>query len=139
MPRPHPSAYGAGDMLRGLLANAVYVRVRKDHFRVRSLESATERTYDAQPPFTTTRLLIGQFLPAESLLKRAIKEMAKGGIFTVSPQVLIQPIEMIEGGLSEIEARVLREVAIGAGASKVVVWVGHELSDAEVRKKLNGK
>jgi len=34
---------------------------------------------------------------------------------------------------------VLREVAIGAGASKVVVWVGHELSDAEVRDKLNGK
>ncbi len=126
-------------MLTGFLANAVYVRVRRNQFRVRSLDSATETTFDAQPPFTTARLLIGQFLGAENLLKRAVKEMSKGRIFAVSPQVLIQPLEMIEGGLSEAEERVLKEVAIGAGASKVVVWVGHELSDAEVRDKLNGK
>ena len=126
-------------MLTGFLANAVYVRVRRNQFRVRSLDSAAEATFDAQPPFTTARLLIGQFLAAENLLKCAVKEMSKGRIFAVSPQVLIQPLEMIEGGLSEVEERVLREVAIGAGASKVVVWVGDELSDAEVREKLSGK
>jgi len=126
-------------MLTGLLANPLYVRVRKNQFRVRSIESAKEATFDAQPSFTTARLLIGQFQAAENVLKRAVKEMSKGGIFAVSPQVLMQPLEMLEGGLSEVEERVLREVAIGAGASKVVVWVGHELSDAEVRDKLNGK
>ena len=123
----------------GLLANPLYVRVKKNQFRIRNLNSATEATFDAQPPFTTTRLLIGQFLTAQNVLKRAVKETSKGGIFAVSPQVLIQPLEMIEGGLSEIEERVLKEVAIGAGASKVVVWVGHELTDAEAREKLNGK
>jgi hypothetical protein len=131
------SLYGTGNMLTGLLANAVYVRVRKNQFRVRSLESAAEATFDAQPPFTTGRLLIGEFLAAENVLKHAVKEMAKGGIFAVSPHIRIQSLEMIEGGLSEVEERVLKRVAIGAGASKVVVWVGHELSDAEVRDKLN--
>ncbi len=126
-------------MLTGLLANPLYVRVRKNQFRIRSLESMAEATFDAQPPFTTARLLIGQFKAAESVLKRAVKEMSKGGIFTVSPQVLVQPLEMLDGGLSEIEERVLKEVAMSAGASKVVVWVGRELSDAEVREKLNGK
>jgi len=126
-------------MLTGFFANAVYVRVRKNQFRVRNLESAAEATFDAQAPFTTTRLLIGQFQAAENVLKRALKEMLKGGIFAVSPQVLVQPLEMTEGGLSEVEERVLKEVAIGAGASKVVVWVGRELSDGEVREKLNGK
>jgi len=126
-------------MLTGFLANAVYVRVKKNQFRVRSLESAAEATFDAQPPFTTARLLIGQFQAAEKVLKRAVTEMSKSRIFAVSPQVLIQPLEMLEGGLSEVEERVLKEVAIGAGASKVVVWVGHELSDAEVREKLDGK
>jgi len=53
--------------------------------------------------------------------------------------VLIQPLELIDGGLSEIEARILHELAIGSGASKVVVWVGAELSDTEVKQKLNGK
>ena len=122
-----------------MFANSIYVRVRKNQFRVRSLESAKEATFDAQVPFTTARLLIGQFLVAENVLKQAVKEMSKGGILAVSPQVLIQPLEMVEGGLSEVETRVLREVAIGAGASKAVVWVGHELSDAEVREKLNAK
>ena len=126
-------------MLTGLLANPIYVRVRKNQFRVRSLESAKEATFDAQPSFTTARLLIGQFQAAENVLKRAVKEMSKGGIFAVAPQVLIQPLEMLEGGLSEVEERALREVAIGAGASKVVVWVGDELSDIEVRSKLSGK
>ncbi len=46
-------------MLSGLLANPLYVRVRKNQFCVRSLESAKEATFDAQPPFTTARLLIG--------------------------------------------------------------------------------
>ncbi len=82
--------------------------------------------------------MIGQFLVAENLLKRAVKEMSKGGIFAISPRVLIQPLEMVEGGLSEIEERVLKEVTMGAGASKVVVWVGRELSDAEAKEKLNG-
>ncbi len=124
-------------MLTGFLANAVYVK--KNQFRVRSLESAAEATFDAQPPFTTARLLIGQFQAAEKVLKRAVTEMSKSKIFAVSPQVLIQPLEILEGGLSEVEERVLKEVAIGAGASKVVVWVGRELSDAEVREKLDGK
>jgi rod shape-determining protein MreB len=126
-------------MLTGFLANAVYVRVKKNQFRVRSLESAAEATFDAQPPFTTARLLVGQFLPAETLLKRALAEMSKGKLFALSPQVLIQPLDMVEGGLSEVEERVLKEVAMGAGASRVVVWVGRELSDTEAREKLNGK
>jgi len=125
-------------MLTGLLAKPLYVRVRKNQFRVRNLESTAETTFDAQPPFTTSRQLIGQFLVAENLLKRAVKEMSKGGIFAISPRVLIQPLEMVEGGLSEIEERVLKEVTMGAGASKVVVWVGRELSDAEAKEKLNG-
>ena len=43
---------------------------------------------------------------------------------------------MVEGGLSEIEERILKEVAIGAGATKVVVWVGAPLTDADVKAKL---
>ena len=121
-----------------LLSNPFYVRVRKNQLRVRSLESAKETIFDAKPPFTSARLLVGEFQIAESLLKRAFKEM-KGGIFAVSPQVLVQPLEMVEGGLSEVETRCLRELALGAGASKAVVWVGPELSDADVRQKLGAK
>jgi rod shape-determining protein MreB and related proteins len=122
-----------------LFGGTVYVLVRRNQFRVRHVESKVEAVFDAEPPFTTTRLLVGQFLAAESLLKRALKQVLKPSFFAPSPQILIQPLEMLEGGLSEVEERVLKEAAIGAGASKVVVWVGPQLSDDDVKAKLNGR
>jgi rod shape-determining protein MreB and related proteins len=123
-------------MLRSFFANTLYVQVKKNQFRVRNLETNRSAVFDADPPFTTARLLIGEFVAAESLLKRALRETSGKGFFSVAPRVVIHPLEMTEGGLSEIEKRVMQEVAIGAGASKVVVWTGPELADHAVREKL---
>lgn len=125
-------------MLANLFSNAIYVRVRRNQFQVRSLKSGFDATGVAPTPFTTTRLLIGQLAAAQNTLKDALKQVSKESLLAVSPDVLIHPPEMVEGGLSEIEERIFREVAIGAGAKKVVVWVGHELSDTEVKEKLGG-
>jgi hypothetical protein len=126
-------------MLTAFFDSAMYVRVKKNQFRVRSLKFEKEATFNADQPFSTNRQLIAQFQLAEEVLKRALKEISKSSFFTPSPHVLIQPLEITVEGLSQVEERVLREVAIGAGASKVVVWLGHELSDAEVREKLSAK
>ena len=126
-------------MLTAFFDSAVYVRVKKNQFLVRSLKFEKEAIFNADQPFSTNRQLIGQFQLAQGLLKRAVKEISKGTIFTPSPEILIQPLELTVEGLSQVEERVLREVAIGAGASRVVVWLGHELSDAEVREKLSAK
>ena len=123
-------------MLKAYFVKSIYILVKRNQFRVKCVESNVEATFDAEPPFTTARLLIGQFLIAENLLKRALKQLLNTGLLSVSPYVVIHPLEMLEGGLSEVEERVLREVAISAGASKVVVWVGPQLSDAEVVAKL---
>ena len=122
-----------------VFSSTVYVRVNKNQFRVRNIESSAEATVMATVPFTTHRLLIGQFGAAEETLKKALTQVAKGGFLAPSPQVVIHPLELVDGGLSEIEDRALREVAIAAGASKVVVWLGRELNDAEVKEKLLGK
>ena len=37
-----------------------------------------------------------------------------------------------EGGFTQIEIRALRELAIGAGASKAFVWHGRDLTDEEL-------
>jgi len=120
-----------------LFSSTVYVRVRKNRFELRHLESGAESSVVADTPFTTTRLLVGRFGAAELALKRAFKQVFAGRLFAISPRVVIQPMEMTEGGLSEIEERILRELAMGAGARKVVVWVGHPLGDDEVRQKFS--
>ena len=122
-----------------MFSNTVYVRVGRNQFRVRHIESGADTTAVASTSFTTARLLIGQFGAAEETLKVALKQLSAGRLFASSPSVVMHPLEMVEGGLSEIEDRTLREVAIGAGAGKAVVWVGRELSDSEVKEKLSGK
>jgi rod shape-determining protein MreB len=116
--------------------STVYIQVRKNQFHLRRLESDTELTVVALEPFTTSRCLIGQFCLAEKLLQGAIKRLPKNRFLAVALRIVIHPVEMVEGGLSEVEERVFREIALGARASKVLVWVGDALSDAEVRDKL---
>jgi actin-like ATPase involved in cell morphogenesis len=123
-------------MLKSLLLNAVYVKVFANRFELRLLEEgARPQTVMAEEPFSTERLLVGQFSVAERILKKAIKELYSRRWFAPSPVVIIQPMEKIAGGLSEIEERALRELAVAAGARKAVVWVGHELSDAEAKQR----
>ena len=122
-----------------MFSNTLYVRVGRNQFRVKHIESGADTTVVATTPFTTTRLLIGQFGAAEEALKSALKQIATGRLFAPSPSVVMHPLEMVEGGLSEIEDRILREVAIGAGAGKAVVWVGRELGDSDVKDRLRAK
>lgn len=126
-------------MLSRLFANTLYVQVRKNAFRLRHIESGKERDVAAPTPFTTARLLVGQFREAASLLRTAVGELAGSGLFAASPAVVIHPTEMVEGGLSEVEERVLRELALGAGARSVVVHVGPVLADADVTAMIRSR
>ncbi|MGB6136004.1 MAG: hypothetical protein WBG74_05440 [Shewanella sp.] len=80
-------------------------------------------TFHSKEPFTTTRLLIGKFYVAEECLKNAVKEFGAIGFFKRAPKIIIQPHEYLEGGLSDVEDRILREIALGAGAREAHVVV----------------
>ena len=116
----------------------IYVRITRNLFRVKNLKSGQEAQGIPEVPFSTTRLLVGHFESAERTLKSAIAQVG-GSSFLVSPNVLMHPLEMAEGGLSQIEERVFHELAVGAGAKKVVVFVGPELVDGEVSAKLGAR
>ncbi|MEW6647528.1 MAG: 1-pyrroline-5-carboxylate dehydrogenase [Pseudomonadota bacterium] len=123
-------------MLRALFSNNIYIKVYANRFVLRKLgDGARSVTVMADEPFTTERLLVGQFAVAEHLLKRGLTELVAGNWFAPSPVVVIHPLEKVEGGLSEVEERIFRELAAGAGARKVVLWLGRELSDAEAKQQ----
>lgn len=122
-------------MLKKLFISNVYVKIYKNNFTVKNVDKNIEVVISAIDPFTTTRLLVGEFNNAEKLLKETLKKLFKDQWYAASPIIVIQPMEMIEGGLSPVEERVLRELAFGAGGRKVVVWVGKELSNKEVIEK----
>lgn len=119
--------------IRMAFVDVVYVQVSKNSMLVRNITRKMEVIATPDAPFTTARLLIGEFERAETALTKTIKHLHKG-IFPPSPVVIIHPLEMIEGGLSEVEKRTLLDVADGAGASISTVWVGKKLSDEEAQK-----
>jgi rod shape-determining protein MreB len=122
--------------LRGILTSTLYVRIRPNEFQVRHLESGREVRVQSQVPFTTQRLLVGNFIAAEDCLIKAFKEVRYGPRYLAAPTVVMHPLAMTEGGLSQIEARALQELAEGAGGKTSIVWEGHELQDAEVKARV---
>ena len=75
-------------------------------------------------PFSHPRSLISDFPVGEKLLNYIFKELSRSSTFRPSPQVVIQPMEKTEGGLTGTEYRAFRELAAGAGARDVVVYQG---------------
>ena len=104
---------------------------------LRDVESDQHIIVSATESFTTRRLLVGDFAKAEALLAEALKKINQGKLKLASPAILVQPLEMVEEGLSPVEERIFKELAVGAGARSVVVWVGSELSDQQVMDKLD--
>lgn len=57
----------------------------------------------------------------------------------VRPVVVLYPMDMVEGGLSEVEERVLVELAKSLGARKVLLHLGPVLTDPQVLSLIEGK
>ena len=113
----------------------LYVRIGIDRIRVRNAAGGDTVEQISKVPFSHPRMLIGNFTEAQAAVKAAVAE-AKGSGFLKSLRIVMHPTEVVSGGLSQVEERVLHELALGAGAGKVAVWVGAELSDEAVRAKL---
>ncbi|MDO6442876.1 hypothetical protein [Marinobacter sp. 2_MG-2023] len=124
-------------MLRKLFEEKVYVKVSRNRFEIMKVSGKPVVEIVCAPePFSTSRLLIGEFVRAEHELLNGIKKVLPKKLIKRSPAVLMHPIEMTEGGLSEVEVKVLREVAFGAGAHRVELWEGEELSPQQALEKL---
>ncbi len=72
-------------------------------------------------PFSHPRVLFSDFTVAEKLLQHVFKHLNKDKYFALKPVVVIHPMEKTEGGLTMIEIRAFRELALGAGAREVFV------------------
>ncbi|WP_207062985.1 hypothetical protein [Motiliproteus sp. SC1-56] len=116
----------------------IYIKVFSNRFVLNALDE-TDRELVSTPdsPFTTMRLLVGNFCEAEKTLSQGIKQLVGKRFIKKSPVALIHPLEKTEGGLSEVEIRIFNELAQGAGAVKAVVYEGQELSKREALAKLN--
>ena len=121
-----------------MFTKSLYVQVREDQIQIRNIDESRSVQLHASPAFSSQGKLVDNFKAALECLKAALTE-ARGSGFALSTAVVIHPLQKVDGGLTQVEEQLFRELAIGAGASKVIVWVGAPLSDAEVMAKIKGK
>lgn len=115
----------------------IYLQVRENVVQARDVRRQQVARRVASAPFSHQRSLVGKFSVADRLVREAVREVSGSGLFR-RLRILVHPLGNVDGGLTEVEERVLQELARGAGAAKVVVWVGDELSDDAVVQRLNG-
>lgn len=105
-------------------------------YRLASMPPATgaapvpETAYNG---FDHPRTIIGDFAIAEATLRLAHQALNGERRIIPSPIMVLHPLERVEGGLTHIERRALIELGMGAGARKVYVWEGRQLSDPEIQ------
>ena len=115
----------------------LYVKVSRDTFKISPVsEPSREQVFTPSEAFTTRRLLVGQFSIAERCLKDAVTSVVGRSLIPKSVGIVVHPGEMVDGGLSQVEERLFRELCLGAGARKVAVWVGGPLGSSELNKLL---
>jgi len=121
-----------------IVKSTVYIKVFPNTFELHQVEADLNLSVSSNKSFTTERLLVGQFSEAAEVLRNAMKRLYQGRWLIVKPVVVIQPMDKLAGGLSEVEERILKELAADAGARKTIVWIGHELTDQEILARSAG-
>jgi len=122
-------------MIKKLFTNDLYIKVSENKFEAKNISmNGGWKTVFPELPFTTSRLLVGNFSNAESALTKLVKCVLPKSIISKRPHVVIHPLSRVEGGLSEVEERIFKELALGAGAIKVALHIGSELTDSEAVK-----
>lgn len=84
-------------------------------------------------PFTHPRTLVSDFTGAAAVLRGLVKRFRHDRRPSLAPRIVLHPLGEHEGGLTQVEARALLELALAAGAAVALVWVGTTLSDADLR------
>lgn len=82
-------------------------------------------------PFNHPRVAVNDYGLAEALLRFVCAKMMESARFRTAPLIVVHADMQLDGGLSSLEERALREMAIHAGARRVVVHDGETLSDQQ--------
>lgn len=101
--------------------NILYVTISKNRMSLRDLDTGREAV--GHGSFSNQRILIGAFFAAEKVLRDLIEQVKPQGLLDRFVRrrrydIVIDALELNEGGLSQVEERAIMEMAAGASAMR---------------------
>lgn len=126
-------------MIRKIIPpHVVYVRVGMNYFEIKILNKTKLIRNTSLQKFSNSRLLIADFPLASALLNKSLKRMLKIKTFSRTLIMVIQPVAILEGGLTNVERMVLTDIGGHAGAAEVHIDESEkELSEEQIKRILN--
>jgi hypothetical protein len=109
----------------------VYIQVHAGHMVARRIGGGSMRRECAA--FNHPRTLMGDFMAVETCFRAVLKELATGGLLSLSPAVVVHLVPEAVGGYTNVEERAFQEAALAAGARVCRLVSGRSLlSDSQV-------
>lgn len=90
--------------------------------------SASSSDVEVINPFSHPRSLLAHFKAAELLLEGIFEKLGAEGLFSAPSNLVLQPMEKNQGGLTEVEISAFQALGLSAGARRVYVYQGPELT-----------
>jgi hypothetical protein len=109
-----------------------YIKIQRNSITVRDVYTGQSCTDSPSSPFTSHRLLVGDFVVASKLLEALINRLYGNPVIPIRVPSVVHQLEMTDGGLSAVEHRVLLELADTASCDVALIHIGAELSDQQV-------
>lgn len=116
--------------------HVLYVTINKDHITIDNFDANKQEMITGA--FSNARLDIAHFQTCEAQLKEAISRVQSKSLLQSLTLVMHQQV-LNDGGLCEIEERILLELGLGSGASKVFIWHDEPLTSELIKQKIYEK
>jgi hypothetical protein len=116
-------------------SHTIHIRLYTDKVIIRQLEKdvTIERTSDV--PFSNARMVLANFKSADIFIRGILDEIYAGQRLAPSIKILIQPMEKLEGGISQVEDRSFSDLGMQLGGKSVFIHSTQEdLDDAGIKE-----
>ena len=114
--------------------NRYYIKLYVNRIEIEDLVNKKSISENSQTDFNNQRLLVADFMKAETFIKNVFKN---NKLTTKNSVGIIQQIEMSEGGLSDIEKRILQELFTGVGIKEI--YIDESLADLTEKQLIEYK
>ncbi len=110
-----------------------YIRLYENRVVIKNPKTNDSVEKKALLPFSSSRLLLADFIVAENLIREILPEIYEKKLISKPLAVLFQPMEKTEGGLSRVEKASFNDLAVQIGGRFAKIEEDkRELSNQEV-------
>lgn len=120
------------NLFKKFLDNTLYIKIGENSYSFYDPKTEKSKEFYSTSKFSNERLAVSDFVKAEQFLNDSVKKFYDFDFIHPSPKVIMHQVFKTEGGLGDVEQRILRELAYSAGARDVYIWQGYELSRDQI-------